>query len=366
LISSSGSLFFSPGPKNQKPLKQRLDCPAGYSQPYEPPTSVHRLRPGDIRVVGAMGDSLTAANGAFSTLIIDVKRNYRGVSWSGGANGHYLTTFTLPNVLKHFSHHLVGGSTGSGGPETPQSQFNVAKAGALHMAMPRQAHALVNRMRRDPRIDFQNDWKMVTLMIGGNNLCSHVCMRKNFWPHSPHGHATFIKEALDILHANMPRTFINLVPVVDVSVLMDVKGKNLPCQIADNVLCPCLFGKKRLGKRAMRHMVTGYQNAVIQLVESGRYDTREDFTVVIQPFNVESKLPMVGSQFGMRADPTFMSADCFHLSQRGHSLMAQALWNNMLEPVGHKSWDWRIMGGLRCPTDSNPFFTTRMNPDGRR
>ena len=55
-------------------------------------------------------------------------------------------------------------------------------------------------------------------------------------------------------------------------------------------------------------------------VESGRYDTRDDFTVVIQPFNVKSKLPMVRSGFGMMADPTFMSADCFHLSQRGHSL----------------------------------------------
>ena len=58
---------------------------------------------------------------------------------------------------------------------------------------------------------------MVTLMIGANNLCSHTCLRKNFWPHSPHGHATFLKAALDILHANMPKTFVNLVPVVGMS-----------------------------------------------------------------------------------------------------------------------------------------------------
>ena len=48
----------------------------------------------------------------------------------------------------------------------------------------------------------------------------------------------------------------------DVSVLMDVKGKNLPCQIADDFLCPCLFGKRRLSKRAMRRMVTAaYQQS---------------------------------------------------------------------------------------------------------
>ena len=47
------------------------------------------------------------------------------------------------------------------------------------------------------------------------------------------------------------------------------------------------------------------------------------------------------------------------------STVAQALWNNMLEPVGHKSWDWRIMeGGLRCPMPENPYFTTYKNPNG--
>ncbi len=48
------------------------------------PTSVHRLRPGDIQVIGAMGDSLTAAAGAQARSILQVATEYRGVSWSGG------------------------------------------------------------------------------------------------------------------------------------------------------------------------------------------------------------------------------------------------------------------------------------------
>lgn len=48
------------------------------------PTSVHALRPGDIDVVGAMGDSLTAANGAGASNVFQVLIENRGVSWSIG------------------------------------------------------------------------------------------------------------------------------------------------------------------------------------------------------------------------------------------------------------------------------------------
>ena len=42
------------------------------------PVSVHKLRPGDIDVIGAIGDSLTAANGAFATDIFQVITEARG------------------------------------------------------------------------------------------------------------------------------------------------------------------------------------------------------------------------------------------------------------------------------------------------
>jgi hypothetical protein len=52
-------------------------------QPIPPsspaPTSVHSLRPSDIKVIGAIGDSLTAANGAKASLLIAVLTEYRGI-----------------------------------------------------------------------------------------------------------------------------------------------------------------------------------------------------------------------------------------------------------------------------------------------
>ena len=45
------------------------------------PTSVHKVRPADIEVIGAIGDSLTAANGAKASTILGLLEECRGVAW---------------------------------------------------------------------------------------------------------------------------------------------------------------------------------------------------------------------------------------------------------------------------------------------
>ena len=42
------------------------------------PTSVHKLRPGDIDIIAAIGDSLTAGNGAKATNALQVTLEYKG------------------------------------------------------------------------------------------------------------------------------------------------------------------------------------------------------------------------------------------------------------------------------------------------
>ena len=37
--------------------------------------------------------------------------------------------------------------------------------------MPGQAELLVKRMKSNPNTDFDNDWKIITLFVGGNDLC---------------------------------------------------------------------------------------------------------------------------------------------------------------------------------------------------
>ncbi|GMS93165.1 hypothetical protein PENTCL1PPCAC_15340, partial [Pristionchus entomophagus] len=52
------------------------------------PTSVHSLRYADIKIIGALGDSLTAANGAGAPPhdILGVGIQYRGLAWGIGGD----------------------------------------------------------------------------------------------------------------------------------------------------------------------------------------------------------------------------------------------------------------------------------------
>lgn len=56
------------------------------------PNSVHRLRPADIQIIGAMGDALVSAQGALSTDITSATHQYHGVSFATGK--HLLTYVT--------------------------------------------------------------------------------------------------------------------------------------------------------------------------------------------------------------------------------------------------------------------------------
>lgn len=74
--------------------------PGGRSETV--PTSVHTLRPGDIDIVGAIGDSLTAGNGAMATNILQVFIENKGVSWSIGGQGtwrKYLTVYEIHSQI---------------------------------------------------------------------------------------------------------------------------------------------------------------------------------------------------------------------------------------------------------------------------
>ncbi|KAJ8796283.1 hypothetical protein J1605_018080 [Eschrichtius robustus] len=60
---------------------------------------VHRLKLADIKVIGALGDSLTAGNGAGSKPgnVLDVSTQYRGLSWSAGGDQNLSSVTTLPS-----------------------------------------------------------------------------------------------------------------------------------------------------------------------------------------------------------------------------------------------------------------------------
>lgn len=60
----------------------------------------------------------------------------------------------------------------------------------------------------------------------------------------------------------------------------------------------------------MRAAVRSYQQGVRDLVSSGRYDTRDDFTVVAQPFFEDTEIPR------MVSNVYFVTKKLFHILEQ--------------------------------------------------
>eukprot|EP00731_Ephydatia_muelleri_P038255 Em0695g1a len=213
----------------------------------------NQLTPADVKVIGAIGDRSQlshCAMGAKAGSILTALTEYRGVSWSIGGDGDVSNTGTL-----------ASSETNS------NSRLNVAVSGAVSSELLAQAYTLINKIKADTSININTDWKVITLWIGGNDLCDYC---------------------------------------------------------SDTT-------------------------ALENLISSGKYDTSDDFTVVIQPFPSGIELPYKNGE----PDKSYFAPDCFHFSTKGHKEMAVGLWNNMLQPVGQKSTDWTLNQAIICPSAKN-------------
>lgn len=63
------------------------------------------------------------------------------------------------------------------------------------------------------------------------------------------------------------------------------------------------------------------------LIFNNQFALPQDFTVNLAPF--DDKIDLMKDQNG-RTDFTYLSFDCFHLSQKGNAIAANAFWNNMM------------------------------------
>lgn len=67
---------------------------------------------------------------------------------------------TLPNILKEFNPNVGGYSIGQGEFLAPNSHMNVAFPVSADADALRQAQHLIKKMKREPGLDFKNDWKV--------------------------------------------------------------------------------------------------------------------------------------------------------------------------------------------------------------
>lgn len=334
-------------------------CPLNNTRSAKRPESVHALRPGDIDVIGAFGDSVVTGNGLVATNLLHVFLENRGVSFTIGGQGTWRQYLTLPNILKEFNPRLIGYSLQDSSSHNKESQFNVAEPGALSRDVSYTAKVLIKRMENDPRVNITRDWKMVSYMTGSNDFCTILCSRKN--PEAAvQEHRDDLVKMLRVFRDNLPRTIVNIIVAFNLKTFQNVTLSNRPplCYLTHNIICSCLFGLQyqHLQDR-FKQIMSKWQQVDIDVVNDPEFD-REDFAAIAQPFSLHYTLH--NTEEGL-TDYSDLSADCLHLSQKQGARAALSLWNNLLEPVGSKTTHAFELFNFKCPNHDHPFIFTRRN-----
>ncbi|GMT16379.1 hypothetical protein PFISCL1PPCAC_7676, partial [Pristionchus fissidentatus] len=328
------------------------------------PTSVHSLRPADIDIIAAMGDSLTAANGAGAEGkdVLAIAIQFRGLTWSVGGDKTLDEHITVANILKKFNPDLFGYSIRTGSANVWETaHLNAGIPGGHSGGMADQAADLVRRMKDHPEIDFINHWKLVHIFIGGNDICSWC--RRGDSENGDH-YRDNLRTAVQYLKDNMPKTIVVLTGMIDIDLLRRIDNAHLVCKEIHTFECKC-EQNSTISDAALSGICHDYMDKMQELEDSGEFDTSDDFTLVIEPY-LETT-----TDIGRNPDGTpnmdFFAPDCFHFAAYGHAIVAKNLWNNMMQPVGAKSPANLTDDGLPpiCPEKKSiqacPFIRTTKN-----
>lgn len=324
-------------------------------------TNISDLRPCDVKVVGALGDSITAAFAAGGSIW-----EYRDLSYFVGLGANATTTAALLRQANAGNNvTVVGGPVEGHFPEV---------AGAAHeptidFLSAAQSEAVVNDLTPEGRapqvpyfiqelqtmqsqglLDINTDWKVLTIWIGANDLCE-VC--HNMSPnvtHSPQYYKQKLNETLGLLQASVPRLFVNLIPFFSLSQVYNVTQPYANCDLVHALFdeCSCMYSPNAQERDDMDIAGRQFNQAMFELSQEWNGKHLADFAVVVQPGNMNFVVPGID----------FLSTlDCFHPSELAHESLGVALWNQMLQPVAQKTYPWAIPQVPVCPAADAKFYS---------
>eukprot|EP00455_Lapot_gusevi_P049966 TRINITY_DN717_c0_g1_i2.p1 TRINITY_DN717_c0_g1~~TRINITY_DN717_c0_g1_i2.p1 ORF type:complete len:347 (+),score=117.81 TRINITY_DN717_c0_g1_i2:49-1089(+) len=325
------------------PLK---GCPP--LSPRPTPTNVNDLHVQDVKVVMALGDSISAGFG-----IVGQDEENRGMAFSMGGDDGFVT---LPNLFKYYNPQLQGFAVGNHSLERAnaphaypdQDRLNGAQSGALVQDLSAQLDYVLGVMKNNSQINIAEDWKVMTIWIGANNLCG-VCTDP------PSNTADVYEQNMDQLlakiHQEIPRVFVNILPTMNLSQVLPLGKNSTWCDLFHTFSseCNCLFHGTDSDRANMDAL--GQEYAVRLQKLSNKYTAMKipDFAVVYQPFLRDTVIP----------DSSYISTlDCFHPSERAHVEVATYLWNSMLTAVPYKPTAMEPGHSPICPTDETSLLWT--------
>ncbi|KAM6992320.1 phospholipase B1, membrane-associated isoform 2-T2 [Tautogolabrus adspersus] len=314
-------------PEKTRPVSFKhpeFQCPDMSPSPSVP-SSVEYVKAADIKVIAALGDSLTTAIGANATTVLGIPIEFRHVSWSIGGYGSFQEVITLANIIKLFNPKLLGAAPGKTvhGMQAHISEtgFNLAVTGHNTFNLPDQTRHLIDTLRGYEGLNFEEDWKLLTILMGMNDICDY-CKDKALF--SVDNFIHYMTMALEMLMNEVPRMIVNVVQILPMHTLREVQ-KPTPGCLLQRSFCSCLIEPVPRSPELQEMVEVNLE------FQSGKIDM------------------------------TFFTHDCFHFTIKGHEELAKGLWNNMFQPEGGKmivsSFSDPI--SLICPPMEHPYIFTR-------
>jgi hypothetical protein len=328
-----------------------------------------------VSVVIAMGDSISAgfAAGAGLGALAEIKQDvgverpqalpmeFRGIAFSAGKGDD--SQVTVPYFLGHFNKSLTGWSTGTTIPQLPSERgtwnvdkdaLNVALTNAHSWELAVQVERLKNYSSEIP--GFQNRWKLLTLMIGANDLCDGGDGNGHEACDGIASHAndlaaryeTNLRATLQSLLDSQSRIVIQIVSLLSFSSVYRVRSGHWWCRTLHRAAaeCNCLDRSVDGGTAVNDQQLadwdrtTGLLNDVIEKLTIEFNLRRADFAVVNVVAIKGQEIP---------SGKYLSNLDCFHPSAFAHSTFANVLWNSLFDkrrvpaPISDNS-------SLYCPT----------------
>ncbi|CAO3614535.1 unnamed protein product [Mucor fragilis] len=336
------------------------DCPQ--LPPRERPTSVHDLRVDDIKVIAAMGDSVSAgmlAKNINSTYIsMSDFVEYRGVSWTMGGDSD---APSIAKYVKHFSPDLYGASVGQkparlcpdtffclDAEHTPEIDvLNAAQSGATSKELPEQVDYLIQHLGEGTKL--AKEWKMINVFIGFNDASL---------------------SSLEQLIDQVDYAFINLIGIMhynDLVYLTDNEDPSYRKRFENDTInlldyeCYCCR-QPNAGPSFIGDRISMYNQALSRVAEEVSGTMLSDFlapimgtplkniAVVYQPMN--TLIPTVPYK-------SLSNVDGYHPNVLGYSYLSRELWNQMFLAKNEKlqSSPFDAAAPLYCPSAKDRLKT---------
>ncbi|KAI9316722.1 hypothetical protein BX666DRAFT_189947 [Dichotomocladium elegans] len=352
------------------------NCPL-LSPRLQPPSSVHDLRPDDIEIVAAIGDSISAGvaevNIDTEYLTLESFKEHRGLAFSMGGDAGALT---FPNLIQHYKSGvpLIGPSVGvrqlatcpetifcMSGIQRPElDRLNAAIPAATTLGLEQQAQYLIDRIGKNT--EHNNKWKVITVFLGMNDMA--VSCKPGF---SFLDAARRMSQGLDKLLQNIDHVLIAVVGPLHIENALGVTDKEpgyrkhfqnssidiqqFECACCHTPVEKVLPPVRSVTKSIVSISIDGYMQALRGVVESHRNNhPAATSTVTFVPLNMDIA----------NVSPRILSnVDGYHPNVLGHQFLAKAYWNQLFLPYEKRldSMEYDANLQVHCPSDSDRFQT---------